>query len=239
MFRRSLKPLVGVAVGLILFREWRDGFFNRLQGFLKRIRFQSYRRWLIAFPSAVIFTLFLDPFLIKVLQGFHGPLASGIARFGQQLGRDVNLWVVWVGLYWIASLTGQVKWRKYTFGILLASLLTTTLVHFLKFVFLRSRPDNLLGPYCFFNLQGLLEGTRAFQSFPSGDVALTAGASSCLFFLIPHRLFRWLTWLFPLSTAFSRISLNRHWPSDAVASLMMSVLVAKLVCDYLAEERFS
>ena len=239
MFKRSLKPFVAVAVVLIFLREWRDGFFNRLNGFLKEIHFRSYRGLVIAFPSAVIFTLFLDPYLISLLQSFDGPFARGVVTWGHQLGRDVNFWLGLIGLYSAASLTGQVKWRRYIFGLLLASLITVLLTHFLKFVFLRSRPDNLLGPFSFFHLEGLTAGKRAFQSFPSGDVAVTAGASSCLFFMIPNRVLRWLAFLLPLSTAFSRISLNRHWPSDTVASFMMSLVVAKFICDYLRQERHS
>lgn len=233
MFERSLKPFVGGAVVLIILREWRDGFFNRLKGFLKEISFQSYRGLVIALPSAVVLTLFLDPYLIKVLQGFDGPFARWIITFGHRLGRDVNLWIGLIGLYALASLTGRIKWRRYVFGVILGSLLTSTLAHFLKFVFLRSRPDNQLGPYSFFNFTEFAEGGRAFQSLPSGDVAVVAGASSCLFFMIPNRILRWFVFLLPLSTAFSRIGLNRHWPSDTVGSFMMSLIVAKFICDYL------
>lgn len=239
MFDRSLKPIVGVAVVLIFLREWREGFFNRLKGFVKKLPFRSYGGFMVAFPSVVILTLLFDPYLISVLQGFDGPFAQWIVTFGHQLGRDVNLWLGLVGFYSVASLTGQVKWRKYIFGLLLASLMTGVLSYFLKFVFLRSRPDNLLGPYSFFNLAGLIHGKRAFQSFPSGDVAVTAGAASCLFFLIPNRILRWFSFLIPLSTAFSRIGLNRHWPSDTIASFMMSLIVAKLICDYLRQEQHS
>lgn len=239
MFKRSLKPFIGATIVLIVLREWRDGFFSRLKGFLKEISFESYRGLAIAFPCAVIFTLFLDPYLTTLLQGLKGPFVESITTFGHRLGRDVNLWIGLAGLYSLASLTGRIKWRRYTFGILLGSLSSGILAHLLKFVFLRSRPDNQLGPYSFFNLGGLLGGERAFQSLPSGDVAVVAGASSCLFFMIPHRTLRWFVFLLPLSTAFSRIGLNRHWPSDTVASLMMSLVVAKFICDYLREEQHS
>ena len=236
----SFKPFVAVAVGLIILRELWDGSFQQLKVALKRISLKPFRGLLMAFITLTLFTLLLDPFLITFLQGMNSPLAQTIANYGQKLGRNINPWIGLTGIYFLACLTKRRIWRKGAFGLILSSLATSVVSHLMKFIFLRARPDSHLGPFSFFNLQGLIHDERAFQSFPSGDVAVVAGATSCLFFMIPNRYLRWLVFLLPLSTAFARVSLNRHWPSDTVASLMVSLLLGKFIAESLQkQEAFS
>ena len=110
-----------------------------------------------------------------------------------------------------------------------ASLIGSVIIYAVKFISLRARPYAGMGPYSFFNPAGFLEDARAFQSFPSGDVGIIAGPAAYFFFQIQNRGIRWLIWLFPLSTALSRVTFNKHWPSDTFSSFIFSILTVVLI----------
>lgn len=103
----------------------------------------------------------------------------------------------------------------------------------------RARPDQLL------EFGGSAHFTRAWQisdqcsrncSFTSGDVALAASLSVCFLVLlwpILSRKARWLALagavLLTAGTALLRLSLGRHFPSDAVFSVLISMGTALLL----------
>ncbi len=149
------------------------------------------------------------------------------SNMGHQLGR--YLFVLLVSVYAAGLAMRSPAACRLVFGMLLTSVITALIVTVLKFTFLRARPFAELGPLSFFHLEGLLQDERTFQSFPSGDVAIVSGAAAYLFYVIRRPFLRWLPVFFLLSTAFSRVSRNRHWPSDTVGSILIALIVARAI----------
>jgi membrane-associated phospholipid phosphatase len=118
------------------------------------------------------------------------------------------------------------------FSALLSSFVTALIVTVFKFLSLRARPYAEFGPFSFFNFHGLTQDARAFQSFPSGDVGVVAGAAAYLFFTTKNRFSGVLIFLLPLCTAFARMSANKHWPSDTLFAIGLGLIAAKFVRDY-------
>ncbi len=227
------KFYVGLLFIVIVLVQWKQGYFKNLRTYLKGWRFPSPPLW-IGMGLALGFSLLLwsDPFVLKAIQSLDSPAAQSLVEIGSILGRGTNLWF-FLGLgYGLTYWTQQKTARRILFETLLGSALTGGLAYLLKFFFLRARPYGDLGAYSFFHLEGLLRDVRTFHSLPSGDVAIVAGAASYLFYHFKKNPWRWLLFLFPLSTAFARVSLNRHWPLDTVASLVLSLFVAQVICGY-------
>jgi len=156
--------------------------------------------------------------------------AATFSNLGHQLGR--YLFVMLVSVYVTGLALHSRESCRLVFGMLLTSIVTALIVTLLKFTFLRARPFADLGPFSFFNLEGLIHDERTFQSFPSGDVAIVAGAAAYLFYMLQQPFFRWLPIVLLLSTAFSRISRNRHWPSDTAGSLLVALIAAKAIAHF-------
>ena len=151
--------------------------------------------------------------------------AAAFSNFGHQLGR--YLFVILAGLYAAGLALKNRESCRMVFGMILTSAVTALLITLLKFTFLRARPFAGLGPLSFFHWKGLIHDDRTFQSFPSGDVAIVSGAAAYLFYMLKQPLLRWLPVMALLSTVFSRISRNRHWPSDTIGSILIALIVAK------------
>jgi membrane-associated phospholipid phosphatase len=90
----------------------------------------------------------------------------------------------------------------------------------LKAIVVRHRPDASL-------LAHPLVTERGFDSFPSGHTSLAVSLSIALFFLA--RGTRWQRWavigggLLSISVAASRVYLGAHYPTDVVASFVVSL----------------
>ena len=225
----DLRFLAGFFLLLSFLREKRRGYFSEFLPYLKSSTFQPPLFFLaIGFlPAALIF--FFDSFLLAWIQDRVGR-HSILTHFGSDIGQNVNFWMTLTSLYLFFSIWRADYFSRLLFGAVFTSALTGLIIHILKFIFSRARPYADLGPYCFFNFGEYLHAHK-FQSLPSGDVALVAGAASYLFFALKTPL-RPLVFLFPLCTALARVSLNAHWPSDTVVSIVLSLAVAHWVWNY-------
>ena len=231
LWRRCQNKLfMGVLLALIIFWEYRRGYFKGTKNYLKSVSFKPYYTPLLFFMVLIILLFFLDPALLRGIQALDSPYIQGMSDFGAQISR--NLWIGLIGAYWISFLTNQKRFCRFVFGMFLSTALTGLVGHGLKLVFLRARPYGNLGPFSFFNLGGLTQNDRVFQSLPSGDVSITAGATCYLFYALRGNYFRWFVLLIPLSTAFSRVDLNRHWPSDTLAAIGVGIIVAQWMVNY-------
>lgn len=170
--------------------------------------------------------MFFDQAILRWIQSGKDSYLAGIIHFGDTISRNVEFWIVLGALNLLALLSRKENLKDFAFGIFLGSALTGLIGHLLKFVFLRARPYGGFGPFSFFNIQGLTEGEHVFQSLPSGDVLLVSGASAFLFFALKNQVSRGLVFLFPLTTAVYRVAENKHWPSDTLASIGLSLIVA-------------
>lgn len=157
-----------------------------------------------------------------------------LIRFGGVMGKGITPWLFIMACYAVEELVRKPKGGAgLAFGCLLSSALTALICAVLKLIFLRARPYNLLGAAAFFQWEGFFRSANAFQSFPSGDVAVVAGAAAFLFYAARRGLFRWVFLLLPVLTALSRIDLNRHWPSDTLFSIGLGLAAAAVVRDFV------
>ncbi len=182
-----------------------------------------------AMSIMVIGIFFFDERLKDFIQGGKFLFSHEALRFGSCLGWPAYVWTILVIGYIVGMIAKKETISQYTSGALFSSALTALAAILLKLVFLRARPPANLGPFSFFNLEGLLKGKGMFQSLPSGDVAIIAGACAYVFYLLKDSFWRWLILLLPLCTAYARISLNKHWPSDTLASIGFSLILGRLV----------
>lgn len=232
-FTGALPKILTIA-GLIVIFLWqiKKGYFNGLRTYVKSCRPALPLKVLV--PSGIFFVglLLIDPFLLKTLQSFRNSVADSIATFGGTIGKNIHPWMFPVGLYLAGVLARKGKVTQIAFGSLFAGVLAAFLSWVLKFTFLRTRPYGDLGPLSFFNVEGLFEDARLYQSFSSGDVAVVAGIAFYFFMKLKQFKARWLLVLLPVSTAFSRIMANKHWPSDGVLAIILGFAAAYFVYRY-------
>lgn len=224
------RHLTGVALALILFLEIRKGYFKGFGQYLKSLSWESYRLFFLILPVLTALVLFWDVALLHQVQAIANPHIHFIIEFGGHAGK--KLWVFIVGSYMVTCLINWERGRRLVFGALLGSALTGLVCYGLKFLFLRARPGSELGSFSFFNPNGLLKDENMFQSLPSGDVAIVAGAVSYFFYACRKHYVCWPLFLLPVSTAFSRVSLNDHWPSDTVLAIGISLIAAQFLRNY-------
>lgn len=198
----------------------------------KTIRQTSYGKWFLILIAVTTAIFLVDPLLLRGIQSIHHPIWMSLVEFGAWFGRGYNLWFLIIGTYIFLTVIKKIKWARRSFGVLLSVVISAVISFVVKRAFLRARPDVNLGHLSFFHLNGLFHDKSTFQSFPSGDVAIVAGAAAFLFYAIKNQYLRWAILAAPVLTALSRMSLNRHWPSDTVFPFGMGLIVALLVWQY-------
>lgn len=225
------KPLVGFLLALIFLLEWRRGWFHSIPLYARRYTFQTRHLLIGLVLLPVLGMMIFDAAVLPLVVNAKGPLFHGMRKLGESLSKNSEIWMALFGIYFWSLWRKARRVSETCVGVILATGLTCLAVLLFKFAFLRARPYSIEGPYSFFNPTGITEDAHAFQSLPSGDVGIIAGIASYLFFLFKHPV-RWAFFIFPLCTAFSRIYNEKHWPSDTLASVILSLLAAKLVLDY-------
>lgn len=229
-----MKLVIGVLLALMIYGEWKKGYFKGVRNYRKNLSFKTFRRGFFAFLFLILLLIPFDPFFLHTIQSF-GARYPQIFTFGQWINRNIHFWMILISLYFLCTVCKKKGGATQVFDAILASAGAGLLCHLLKFVFLRARPDSGHSPFSFLNAGGLLDHVKQFQSFPSGDVALISGAASYFFFAAQNsslRPFRWVIFLFPLLSAMARVNGDRHWLSDTVASLGIALMVGRWIWDY-------
>lgn len=221
----------GVLFALLVLRELKKGYFTGAKERFRVISIYSYSwSFLLSLTAVILVMLLADSALLHAIQALNNSLAQLIFDFGRQMGRQIL--VIVIALYLIGFLAKQDRFCRMIFSLVLSSGLTALLITIFKFTILRARPYGDLGPYSFLNFPGLVHDERVFQSFPSGDVALVAGVAGYIFWKWRRSIFSWFVLLLPISTALSRISLNRHWPSDTLTSILIGLFVGHVMVSF-------
>ena len=223
-----MKVGTGVLIGSTFLLEWKNGYFKKWFSSVGKISWKFYAKRFVLILILTAFT-FLGDSPVRFWLAKETPFLNRLTEFGSLLGKGTNCWTFLAAVYLLSYVIPYLK-RKIIFGAMEASFLTAALVTGLKFVFLRARPVTEIGPFSFFNWKGLIHDDSAFQSFPSGDVAVVAGAAFFLFLTVRRPpLVRWLFLFLPILTAVARIYLDRHWLSDCSFSLGIGFLLAHWV----------
>ncbi len=223
IFSNSYWIKVSIALGVLVTVafEAKGGYFSRFR------RFSLPYAVRVRFFYPVIFLILLvfawDENILRFLQSLNSPAIALIASAGRFLGK--RMLVILVALYVFSAVLRRLGIYPTIRGMLFASALAGLLITLFKFTFLRARPYTGLGPCSFFNPAGIMHD-HGFQSFPSGDVAVVAGAFGYLFWVLKNKYLRLLCVLTVLSTALSRIQRNSHWPSDTLAAFAVGFTVA-------------
>ena len=224
--------LAGILVTITILSGFKNGYFSAIPKARPFFNFKRYGAGLLVL--AVFFCLIIpfDTRLLNFIQSDRPVWVEALSRIGVWLNRNVEFWIVITGVYLTALAAGRRGLAVTFFSAFLASALTGLAGHVLKFVFLRARPYSFLGPFSFFNAGGFHENRHAFQSLPSGDVALIAGAAAFFFFAVRRLIFRLPFLILPVCAALQRITDDKHWPSDTAASIGLGFLIAHAVWTY-------
>lgn len=229
-FHQKHIPAVLAVITAVL--EIRRGYFRGFPDFLRRVRWRNFLAGILLAMVAGAVVLAADVQVLRWAQAQDAAWAKLLAGFGREMGRNGNTWTVLCGLYLMVTVFRRHEIRTRIFTIFLSSALTAGISSLFKITLLRARPYKDLGPLSFFNFSGFQQDHRAFQSCPSGDVAVVAGIAGYLFFTIRNPFLRAACFLLPLATALSRVSLNKHWPSDTVFATGLGLVSAWFILEF-------
>lgn len=225
-----IKALIPVFLVIAFSIQIYSGYFRGLPGYFRSIKLNRRSIFIfLAVSGTVFFTaLFLDPHAAALARNAAGKPAEIIWNYGGQMGRSIWIFLALAYLFLIRK-PGV---RGIVFGALLGTCLTGLFTTFLKWTVLRARPSMELGHRSFFNMDYFGTDHRGYQSFPSGDVAIVAGA--CFFLLVIFRKKNWsgIFLLTPLATAFARMHWERHWLSDTVMAMILAAFWALFIWGY-------
>ena len=224
---RLPKILIGVILGIITLFELKKGYLAHFLPYLKKHPWKAYRFPAMAFALLFILAFPIDEKILNSIQNIEGKVADFVLYFGRNLGENMNFWAFVIFIYVATRLFLKKKWGDKAFGIVLSSMLTGVFIHCFKIFFARERPTQNQGAYSFFDYSAGIGSSH--QSLPSGDVGLVAAMSTYIFFLLPKNPMRYLVFLMPISTAFARVQLNRHWPSDTILSMGLAMGISYLI----------
>jgi membrane-associated phospholipid phosphatase len=167
----------------------------------------------------------IDAFLI--LNHAHAPWADTLFYYATWLG-DGMMWVP-LGLYCLLFK------RTWILPVILAIILSTFFIHFLKRVIYPDelRPISLVAAhYQLHFVEGVEVHTR--NSFPSGHTGQAFTMALLLVYLIDKR---WAAWVLPLLAAlagYSRIYLGQHFVGDVLAGMVIGLISAFLTVEITA-----
>ncbi|MSR77484.1 MAG: phosphatase PAP2 family protein [Candidatus Omnitrophica bacterium] len=227
------KPLVGLGVIACLLWEIRKGYFEKLTAFVKQLDWAPYGKMLFVFAAVSASFFVIDPRILHQVQSFQHPVLRILEQFGAWIGRGIHPWGILIGVYFLFEFLfrNQASSRK-AFGAILSGGFVSLITYGMKYSFLRARPYGNEGSFSFFNLEGITQDARVYHSFPSGDTVVVAGISFFLWHQLKTHKGAWIFLLLPLMTAYSRMFLNRHWPSDTLMSLGIGWTFSLLIHEY-------
>jgi membrane-associated phospholipid phosphatase len=178
------------------------------------------------FAGLTIITVLFDGPILRFVQSAQDPLTTSLKSLGGVIGHNYCFWCFLLCIYIVTKFA---KWKQASgavYAAMLSAGVTACTCYLAKLIFLRARPETGFGPLSFFNHAAYAVDKGMFLSLPSGDVAIVAGAAVSLSLSLNSRRLLLFLLLVPFMTAFSRVSLNRHWPSDTLIAFAIGMLVA-------------
>ena len=158
---------------------------------------------------------FFDAPLIAVGERVQSEASKSVTRVMNRLSGGMNPAMI-ILFFLLAGLAfGRRAWLVYAVAMIFAGSIGGIVVHSLKYLVGRSRPEVWLGPFH--------HVIPPASSFPSGHTMGAFAIASVLFFgsrLLPLRV---LSMLMATAVAASRVLGFRHWPSDVIASALIGM----------------
>lgn len=204
-----------------------------MKAFCQQLEWGIYGQLVTAFVISSIALMFVDPWIIAKVQSYHHPILRTLEKTGAWLGKQINPWMIVLSLYlFFKTVLRNDSLSLKMFGALLSGVAASLATAFLKYTTLRARPYGERGPFSFLNIEGITQDARLHHSFPSGDVVVVAGACYFLWNQFKNYKVSFLLLILPLMTAYSRIYLNKHWPSDTFMALGLGWIAALFFTEY-------
>lgn len=139
-------------------------------------------------------------------------------------GADEHVLMALAGVWWIYSRGQRRRQQIAADHILITTLVTAALPHFLKAIFDQRRPDRLTvrGHW-----RGIPLSGNSMDAFPSGHALHIGALASAASELPPSE--RNVIWLIGAGLVGTRVLLLAHWTSDVVAGLVIGSLVERVL----------
>ena len=161
-----------------------------------------------------------DSVIVAAAERVHSDNVDDWIRIANRLGGGMNPPMI-VMFFLIAGIVYRRRsWIGYGVAMALAGIGAGILAQIIKFVVGRTRPELWLGP--FRSMRG------AANSFPSGHTVAAFALGGVLIFASRNTALRIVALMLACFVAVARVLAFRHWPSDVVASALISLIAAWL-----------
>ncbi|HEX9162412.1 MAG TPA: phosphatase PAP2 family protein [Thermoanaerobaculia bacterium] len=188
------------------------------------------RRWQVELPrgfmialagaaAIVAFTwLLADSAIVAVAERVSSEAIEDTIRYANRLGGGMNPPMI-IAFFLIAGVVyRRRRWTEYGIAMALAAITAGIFAQIVKFAVARTRPELWLGPFHY--------ARTTANSFPSGHTVAAFALGGVLLFASRNVPLRVMAMLLAIFVAVARVLAFRHWPSDVVASALISLLAA-------------
>lgn len=128
--------------------------------------------------------------------------------------------------------THRFKLKRQSFMILISLVINSLVIDIIKHLVNRQRP---------FEVDRFIEKLTSggSPSFPSGHTGYAFLLASALTFLFPKQIY-WLiaAWVWAFTVAYTRVALGVHYPSDVIASMIISSSIAIMLNRFFINRNF-
>ncbi|MBW3564806.1 MAG: phosphatase PAP2 family protein [Acidobacteria bacterium] len=203
------------------FRSEMTGWWPRVKA---RVRHIGVARFLVVFVSgcgllALVWAIG-DAFIVAWLSSVPERLSNFATRPLNRLGDGLLMTVCVLFIGVAGAAFGRLRWMFEAVAIAITASVSGVLLSTLKPVVGRVRPELWTSPFDF---------APGGDSFPSGHSLYAAAFGVTLLLARVHGRLRWILAGFVMLIPLARIVNFRHWPSDALGSILLVCLVAWIV----------
>lgn len=208
------------AIAVVQSGEWRAGVPPAAIGRPARSRRWSTPAIALASGLLAIATVWLtaDSSIVAAAERVQSESVDDWIRIANRLGGGMNPPMI-VLFFLIAGVVYRRRaWIGYGVAMALAGAAAGILVQIIKFIVGRTRPELWLGSFHY--IRG------AANSFPSGHTVAAFALGGVLIFASRNTPLRLTALLLACFVAVARVLAFRHWPSDVLASALISLFAA-------------
>lgn len=161
---------------------------------------------------------FLDRPIVAFAERIQSDSIEDWVRIANRLGGGMNPVMV-VAFFLIAgAVYRRETWMRYGIAMTIGGLGAGIVAQILKFIIGRVRPELWLGPFHY------MRGSA--NSFPSGHTVSAFALGGVLMFASRNTALRVIAFVLAMFVGVARVLAFRHWPSDVLASALLSLFAA-------------